>query len=203
MGPVRVTRDRWCLWPLVMSDRPRSRRFSRQDWLELGLSALATAGPAALTIEALCNRAQKTRGSFYSHFDSTESFLLSLAGTWRDTYTLDLMGLTEKPKEITEKLGLLNELASRLDPKVEQGIRGLAAIDAGVADICNQVDAERVNFLEKLYRKTGFFAETWQSHVIAKIEYAAFVGMQQIDPRASPAYLQRLYRDFMKLTGRA
>ncbi|MGL4438448.1 MAG: TetR/AcrR family transcriptional regulator [Bosea sp. (in: a-proteobacteria)] len=186
-----------------MSERPRSRRFSRQDWLELGLSALATAGPAALTIEALCHRAQKTRGSFYSHFDSSESFLLSLAGTWRDTYTLELMGLAEERQETIAKLGLLNELAVRLDPKVEQGMRSLAAVDAGVSDICNQVDAERVNFLEKLYRETGLFAETWQSHVIAKIEYAAFVGMQQIDPGASPAYLQRLYMDFMKLTGRA
>jgi AcrR family transcriptional regulator len=186
-----------------MNDTPRSRRYSLNDWLTLGLAALAEAGPAALTIEALCRRARKTRGSFYSHFDSTESFLLALAGHWRNIHTLALIGFAENPKAPCEKLGLLNELAARLDPKVEQGMRRLAAIDDGVADVCSKVDAERVEYLEKLYRESGLYAETWQSHVIAKIEYAAFVGMQQIEPQASPAYLQRLNMDFMKMTGRA
>ena len=49
-------------------------RFSRTDWLALGLAALAEDGPLGLTIAALCRRAGKTKGSFYAHFPAIEAY---------------------------------------------------------------------------------------------------------------------------------
>lgn len=179
----------------------RPRRFSRSDWLDLGLEALAEAGPPGLTVEALCERARKTRGSFYSHFDGTEDFLSALAGHWRAAFTEALIEAANAQARPGARLDHLNRLAVRLDPSIEQGMRKLAASDAGVAQVCRDADARRMDYLAQLYEASGKY-DAAQARALAQIEYAAFVGFQQIAPDASPADLRQLYQDFLQLTGR-
>lgn len=59
------------------------KRFSRQDWLDAGVSALSEDGVGAVTIDALCRRVGKTKGSFYSHFPTMSDFIRQLGERWR------------------------------------------------------------------------------------------------------------------------
>ena len=164
-----------------------SPRLTFQAWLQLGLEALAEDGPEALTVEALCARAKRTRGSFYHHFPSIEYFIEHMLEAWRKTHTEDLIKATAQRENLADRIGHLNELAIGLDPGIEQGVRRLA------------VDDIRVAYLAELYARSARFSAQ-DALTMAKVEYAAFVGMQVIYPGESPAKRLALHDEFVRLT---
>lgn len=173
-------------------------RFSREDWIALGFEALRKDGIAALTIEALCKRARKTRGSFYFHFESTDRFLLALATSWKETFTDQITSHTPKTPG---RIDLLNQLAGRLDPALETGIRQLAVINADVAAIVTRADNERVVWLGRLYDATSRY-RPGDAHRLAEIEYAAFIGFRLIRPDMNATEARSFYAAFLEFTGR-
>lgn len=177
---------------------PRPARFSRTDWLALGLAALAEHGPAGLTVEALCRRAGKTKGSFYAHFEAIEAYLAALAVHWRATHTERLMQEADKGKAAHDRLIALDRMALALDARIEQGMRRLAQLDGGVAAVCAGVDRERIGYLARLHGETGRFRPQ-EALALARVEYAAFVGFQQLDLGLSPQELHESYRLFLRL----
>src|SRR5213083_2769643 len=66
--------------------RPMAK-VTRADWLDAGLDVLASEGPQALVAERLAQRLGVTRGSFYHHFRSRESFLTGLLERWSQRHT--------------------------------------------------------------------------------------------------------------------
>ncbi len=180
---------------------PTKTRFSREDWLTLGLRTIRSAPQVRLTIDFLCEEAQKTKGSFYFHFTNMESFVTSLAQHWFETFTLELIRQSEQRPTPKERLDLLNNLAVQLDPQIEQGMRLLAAREACIRDICAKVDETRLAYLTKLYADSGRYNEK-EAAALATIEYAAMVGYQQINPKAAPKETAHMYQAFLRLTGR-
>lgn len=177
---------------------PAPHRFRRSDWLALGLAALAELGPSGLTIEALCRRAGKTKGSFYAHFPAIEAYLSALAGHWRETYTRRLMQEADRDEPAQHRLIALDRMALSLDFRVEQGMRRLAQLDPGVAATCAEVDRERIGYLETLHGESGRFTPQ-EALALARIEYAAFIGFQQLDLGLTPQELHDCYGTFMRL----
>ena len=104
------------------------KRFSQQDWLDAGLSALSESGVGAVTIDALCRRVGKTKGSFYSHFPTMSDFIRQLGERWRQTNTDMLIDASERAKP-EERRTVLNQLAMSLDHGLEREFRRLAAGD--------------------------------------------------------------------------
>jgi AcrR family transcriptional regulator len=182
----------------VVVTSPSPQRFRRSDWLALGLTALAEQGPAGLTIEALCRRAGKTKGSFYAHFPAIEAYLVALAGHWRETHTHRLMQEADKDGPAPDRLVALDRMALALDVRIEQGMRRLAQLDPGVAATCAEVDRERVGYLEKLHGESGRFTPP-EALALARMEYAAFIGFQQLNLGLSPQDLHDCYGTFMRL----
>lgn len=197
MGAVRSDHVERGDRPVVVTS-PAPRRFRLNDWLALGLDALAEQGPAGLTIEALCNRAGKTKGSFYAHFSAIEAYLAALAGHWRETYTLRLMQEANKDETAQDRLIALDRMALSLDFHVEQGMRRLAQLDPGVAATCAEVDRERIGYLEKLHGESGRFTRE-EALAMARVEYAAYIGFQQLDLGLSPQELHDCYGTVMRL----
>jgi AcrR family transcriptional regulator len=182
----------------VVVTSPAPRRLRLNDWLALGLDALAEQGPAGLTIEALCRRAGKTKGSFYAHFPAIEAYLAALAGHWRETHTLQLMQQADKDETAQDRLIALDRMALSLDFRVEQGMRRLAQLDPGVGATCAEVDRERIAYLEKLHGESGRFTPE-EALALARVEYAAYIGFQQLDLGLSPQELHDCYGTFMRL----
>lgn len=180
---------------------PAPRRFRLNDWLALGLDALAEQGPAGLTIEALCRRAGKTKGSFYAHFPAIETYLAALASHWHETYTQRLMQEADRDEAAQDRLIALDRMALALDFRVEQGMRRLAQLDASVAATCAEVDRERIAYLERLHGESGSFTPD-EALALARIEYAAYIGFQQLELGLSPQDLHDCYGTFMRLLHR-
>lgn len=175
------------------------KRFSKQDWIDLGTRALRSEGPEALTVERLCELAEKTRGSFYFHFETTESFLNAIAEDWHKTFTEAVIG-RNLPQ--SDRLDLLNQLATRLDLDLETGMRQLAMQSLPVLEIVGKADRERTDWLAGLYEASGNY-QAEEAQALAKIEYAAFTGFKLIEPDLQPGEAKKLYDAFLRFTDRA
>ena len=175
-----------------------TRRFISKTWLDLGFAALKTNGISALTIEALCNQANKTRGSFYFHFTGIDEFLMELANEWKLRFTNDIVSWA--PKSVT-RFDVLNLLVARLDLPLESGIRQLAVVNPNIRTIVGLADQERIDWLAQLYRKSSF-ANDDIAEELAEIEYSAFVGFRLIKPEMESAEAKRMYDSFLRITGR-
>ena len=174
-------------------------RFTRNDWLDLGITLLKQYGADALVVENLCESAGKTRGSFYFHFQNIEDYLSALAELWLNEFTTKITARGETPPP--GRTDLLNQLAARLDLDLESGIRQLAMRNTNVAEIVTSADQSRVAWLSRLYGNCGEYNDN-QAAALARIEYAAFTGFSLIDPDLSPAGARSLYEHFLELTNR-
>jgi AcrR family transcriptional regulator len=181
------------------STRMKSKRFKKNDWILLGLNALAVDGADAITIDNLCERAAKTKGSFYFHFSTIEEYLIDLTNEWVDAYTTKITHITNAN---SERMDFLNQLAARIDLELEAGIRQLAARNEHVQESVRQADETRINWLADLYNITGKYSKS-DAFALANIEIAAFTGFKMIKPDMKPKEARDFYTSFLKLTSRA
>ena len=177
----------------------KTRRFKKHDWIALGLNALSLHGADALTIDGLCEKAGKTKGSFYFHFNTIEEYLVSLTREWFDTYTTKI---TELNNPHSQRLDFLNQLAARIDLKLEAGIRQLASRNEQVEEIAKEADDARINWLANLYESSGKYTKE-DALALANIEIAAFTGFKLIKPDMKPIEARNFYNSFLRLTSRA
>jgi AcrR family transcriptional regulator len=125
-------------------------RWAQHDWVELAAARLSRDGPAALTLEALCAAAARTRGSFYHHFPTVDALLAQVAQRWRRTETEEVGAASLADPDPRKALRALARRSEQMDHGLEIGIRGLAAASGAVAAIVREVDAEREAILTRL-----------------------------------------------------
>ena len=166
-------------------------RLTLQDWLKAGLELLGSEGEKALTIEGLCQATQRTKGSFYHHFKSHEVFVSALLDYWQSEYTARIFKEVEQLSDPSERRRELDRLAASLDNRVERSIRRWAGVDARVNAVLTQIDEERISYLMALIVELGQSNEA-VAYELAVIEYAYFVGIQQLFPEAEPLWLEQL-----------
>jgi AcrR family transcriptional regulator len=176
------------------------KRFGKSDWLDLGLRQLADKGPAGLTVEALCETAKRTRGSFYHHFVDHGAFVEALMQSWKQRHTLDVADRT-LAQEQAARAQTLSSLANCLDHGLERAVRQFAQTNPAVQEIVRDVDELRTGFVAGLYRQQGL--DPALADEIARIEYAAFVGSQIVWPDMPAADRMALDRRFAGLVARA
>jgi AcrR family transcriptional regulator len=174
-------------------------RLSAHQWIEVGLRELSEHGPDALTIDALCRRTGKTKGSFYAHFGSHGAFLGSLVRSWLERNTVALLQAADVEPTPRGRLNKLNALALRLDAKLDQGMRALAERHPALSEAVSEVDSIRIANLARLHRAVRNCTEA-ESIDLATIEYAAFIGFQFMYPKRDVGELERLYVAFEEMT---
>ena len=179
-------------------------RFSKQDWIELGLTELAkrpTIGQgasigASLTLEHLCAAAKKTRGSFYHHFADHDAFVREMLEFWEERDTKQIIAQTNAAGD--HQPTKLNGLASQLDHRLETHIRQLAQNNQVARKIVARVDQIRIDFMTALYLREDLFRRR-EARELARIEYALYVGAQTLWPTASARELEQIGTQFIKL----
>lgn len=164
-------------------------RFSRDDWIQLALVVLAEEGPSGLTVARLCQRAGRTRGSLYHHFDDHDGLLWSVLRRWRHDYT---DALIEAVPAGSAAVITMSQIALALDFGVEQAIRRLVAKRDDLRAFVAEADGARVSHLAALLENRGL--DTGSARMRAEIEYAAFLGFQQLD--VPPERLAELFAWF-------
>jgi len=131
----------------------RSPRWTRRDWIEHGIHQLKSEGPGAVTLERMCETANRTRGSFYHHFATMGDFIAEVTSRWRRTDTDDIRALVLGEPSPREGLRLLSRLSDRIDHRVELGVRALALTVPAVRAIVDRTDGDREAFLTDLLRR--------------------------------------------------
>jgi AcrR family transcriptional regulator len=179
----------------------RGPRISAQFWLDIAIDNLCEHGPDALTIEALCRKANRTKGSFYAHFHNYEAFLLALVALWRTRNTEAVIQGADEMATPQDRLAVLNHLVLRLDPRLGERMRELADRYPFIAAAIIAVDEERVAYLAGLYMAADTMSDS-DARDLATIEYATYVGLLRMGPPRDLAEMERLYQAFLRLTGR-
>ena len=165
-----------------------------EAWLSLGLAQLGERGPDALTVEALCARARKTRGSFYHHFADHAAFLDALMEHWRKEATAKLIAIADAEPDPNKRRRVLNQLTIGLNPRIETAIRRLVAIEPRLKTVLDHVDRQRIQYAAKLVRDV-LGVSPKEAEERAWIEYACLVGLNWLEP-SDPTLLPRLRRRF-------
>lgn len=165
---------------------PARARLRKSDWLDLGLESLASEGPDSLTVDRLCTRSGRTRGSFYHHFEDAEAYLDALAHRWAQCSTDELIARTP------DSFSTLRDLASRLDPVLELEMRRLAARKPGLQPIVETVDRQRVAHLAALHQRRS--PAPGDAGVRAELDYAVYLGWLQLKASKPDLHLETLYR---------
>lgn len=149
-------------------------------WIEAAYLLLAEQGHSAVTIERLTATTAKTRGSFYHHFGSMETFVGRLVADWQERNTERIVRLAHAACEPGTRRHVLHREAVQLDARVETAFRIWAGLDPQVRAACDAVDDRRVSVLTQDLVE---FARTLECDLpereataLAQIEYAAFVG---------------------------
>ena len=167
-------------------------RIPKAAWIEEGFHVLVEEGDAALTVDALCRRLDRSKGSFYHHFAGRPGYVEALLAEWerRATDRLIEMGHTDAPVE--SRLRALNRQASQLrNARLERAIRGWAAREGQARVVQDRVDRRRLAFLEELC--TERMGDGDPARRMARVFQLAFVGAQHLDP---PLEGEELYRTF-------
>lgn len=170
-------------------------RVTREDWLEEGFRLLASEGDAALTVDALCERLERSKGSFYHHFEGRPGYVRDLLETWEQQATDRLIDTGRADAPVEDRLRAVNRQASELkNSRLERAIRGWAGREPEAARVQDRVDRRRLAFLEDLCAErmgSGAAART-----LARVFQLVFVGAQHLDP---PLEGEDLYRTFRSL----
>lgn len=173
-------------------------RLDREGWLDLGREALLDPAPDSLTLEALCRRAERTRGSFYHHFEGVPQFIDALAEHWEKAATLDVIADAEMHADGASRMQALDKLTRKLDPRLDQGFRRLALSHPSVQAVVRRVDKARIGYLERLHLMLDPHQPDRAAR-LARIEYAAFIGLQQLEEDSLGMDRDALYAQFIAL----
>ena len=125
-------------------------RWARTDWLDHGLTRLREAGPAAVTLEAVCASAQRTRGSFYHHFPTIEAFHLALADRWADQNAEQIGAVAVATTTAGQARKTLMRMTSGGDHRLEAAMRALGQDYPAVLDRVRGIDDLREGMLSDL-----------------------------------------------------
>ncbi len=170
-------------------------RVTRDDWIAEGFRILASEGDAGLTVDGLCERLERSKGSFYHHFDGRPGYVRELLGTWERHATDRLIETGRDDAPVPDRLRAVNRQASELrNSRLERAIRGWAAREPEAARVQDRVDRRRLSFLEELCEERMGPGE--EARRLARVFQLVFVGAQHLDP---PLEGEELYRTFRLL----
>jgi AcrR family transcriptional regulator len=163
---------------------------SAGEWVAAGLELLRREGEDALTIQRLCERLHRTKGSFYHHFADVTAFHEALLNAWEEQLTTAVIGAASGETDPAAFARLLAAAARRIDVRLELSVRSWALRSEHARQRVRRVDERRL----------GVLSRTWADHAgdhapdYAALEYCAFLGAIQLfqSPGAAPA--QRVER---------
>jgi AcrR family transcriptional regulator len=171
----------------MSAERP-PHTLTYDDWIALGVDALRREGPGALTIDALCRRARRTKGSFYHHFKTIGELRQAVVRFWIEAEADALARIAGSNADPRARL----EEAWRPAPEgapMELAVRMLAIEDETIADMVAKADERRELVL------TTLVAAAWpvrgvDAHHLARTLHALHIAALFRAPLALGDYVQ-------------
>ena len=156
-------------------------RRSREDWIAEGFRILSSGGDAGLTVDALCERLERTKGSFYHLFAGRPGYVEDMLAVWERQATDRIIALGRSDAPVKERLRAVNRQAAELkNARLERAIRGWASREPQARRVQDRVDRKRLEFLVELC--TERMKDPKAAALLARIFQLALVGAQHVDP---------------------
>jgi AcrR family transcriptional regulator len=152
-----------------------TEQLSAQDWLDLGLKALAKSGFTALKAEKLAKAMGVSRGSFYWHFADIGAYHTAILKHWREVAAEQVIADLEAAETSEDPLArlLARVFSDRL--ALEKAVRNWATFDAAARAAVQAIDRRRLDYVETMLQRTGLAPEVAQAR--AQILYWTFLGI--------------------------
>ena len=176
-------------------------RKTKRDWFITAVQILHQSGPQGLTIDALCQSLQMTKGSFYHHFGSYDGFKTEFLAFYEQEGTLDIISqLADLPtpkEKLHQLLAIIVTYSTKGLENPDVIMRAWALQDTAVAQIQSRIDGRRRAYVQSLCEEiTGDAA---QAKIIAQLLYAVLVGSEQMQPPIVGEELRQLFVECSRL----
>lgn len=148
--------------------------LTAEKWISHGLAALANQGYGALNADVLAKSLNVTRGSFYWHFKDVADYRQAVIELWRKRATEDIIAQIETVAASAERLPILFRTALRSNTALDKAMRAWALSEPVAKKALAEVEATRVQYLEKLLHGANVPTKSIKSR--AQILHWAFVG---------------------------
>ena len=152
-------------------------RLKKEKWIEAGIAALVSDGPAALRAEPLARKLSTTKGSFYWHFEDVPQFHIALREHWRKAALAGILSQLEAQGPVAERLHGFGRAV--LQDTAAPAMRAWAQSDEAVAHAVATVDAERLQYISTLLNALGVTNPNF-----ARAAYGALIGMPLLKTQA-------------------
>ena len=170
------------------------KKIEKINWLEEGMKVLSIEGYPGIRIDKLCLRLNVTKGSFYHHFKNVENYIEVLMEYWEEENTANLIKIVSESRDYEDELERLNQISMNIDFKAEVAIRSWAFHNEEVKKRIEKVDHRRLEYLKTLYTKIGVENDLASNY--ARLEYATYIGMQQLFADLPKKELDKLCEDY-------
>lgn len=176
---------------------------TRTDWLDAGLTTLASQGAPALTIDRLAGGLGLSKGSFYHHFRGMPGFKAALLDHYESTFTSRYIDAVEDDSalapidKLRRLLGLILDEHREDESGLEIAVRAWALQDPQVRDTLERVDATRMTYLRDVwFALTG---DADESQRMGRLLYVVLVGAEQVVPPVAAGDLRAMYDLVLRL----
>ena len=168
---------------LAAKARSGAVKATRDDWLDLALSALAVEGVDHVTVLNLSERLGVSRSSFYWYFKNRDELLDALLDRWEKLNTRSIVAQADEPA------GTVNEAVCNVfrlwvnpaifSPRLDFAVREWARRSAHVRKVLDQADRVRTDALKALFARFGYKDE--DAFVRARVLYTMQIGYYALD----------------------
>lgn len=167
------------------------KKVDKEQWFIVGLDVLAKDGFARITIDNLCGLLQITKGAFYHHFKNIDGYIDALMKYWLNHNTIQVIEEADKLPSAKERIEFIGNAVIQRSHKSEQVIRAWGFSNPIVQKYVQQVDELRIEYSTKQRVMLGMSED--EAKNITVLEYAIFVGGQQLFPNMDKKELEQLY----------
>ena len=168
------------------------KKVDKNQWFIVGLDVLEKEGFARITIDNLCGLLQITKGAFYHHFKNIDGYIDALMKYWLSLNTIQIIEDANKLPFVKERMEYIGNAVINRSHKSEQVIRAWSFSNPTVKKYIQQVDDLRIDYSTKQRMLLGMSDEEAKNTSV--LEYAIFVGMQQLYPDMNKEDWEQLYR---------
>lgn len=169
-------------------------RLEKSKWLSEGLKIIETEGFARITVDNLCEKLQRSKGSFYFHFKNMDGYVEALMEYWLEENTFSIIREVNDLKQIKLKKRLADKLALTRSSKLGMNIRAWGYSNDNVKKVVCEADRIRTEYLTELGIQEG--KDKTLAKEIAMLTYAVYIGLQQLYPDLSQTEKTRLEQLF-------
>jgi AcrR family transcriptional regulator len=175
-------------------------KATRDDWLDLALSALAVEGVDHVTVLALSERLGVSRSSFYWYFKNRDELLDALLERWDRLNTRSIVAQTEEPAASVNQ-AVCNVFRCWVDPSIfsprlDFAVREWARRSAHVRKAIDRSERLRIEALKALFGRFGY--EDQDAFVRARVLYYMQIGYYALDLREPIEARLRLTPHYLK-----